>query len=332
MQYTISKNNRLRIFLTSCASMFLFTYLANGAQNLLELHTGTVKLIRNGKSQILKEVGKTYSLVASDRIQTGKETSASLYLRNKENTVKLFSHSFFKLEDFSEETDSVSLLTGKGNFTVKPVDAASEKEKEGGESKGDLNNQKNESTKGLEEKFSGSFEKLGKTKILKRKKRFSIRTVSAIVGVRGTDFVVATTEDSTKVLGISGEVTLASPEVPEYEVALEANQASHINEGSGPSVPVMVPKEERDKIASGDSVDSFKEVKFGPAELIGTIQERLKNDYETPRFHEEQDREGRFLEQIDRLEELETIVDNAENAISSSKQKILVLNMTFTER
>ena len=43
-------------------------------------------------------------------------------------------------------------------------------------------------------------------------------------------------------------------------------------------------------------------------------------------------KEGKFLDQLDRLEDLESIVENAEDAIYSSKQKILILSMTFTNR
>jgi hypothetical protein len=35
---------------------------------------------------------------------------------------------------------------------------------------------------------------------------------------------------------------------------------------------------------------------------------------------------------LDRLEELETIVENAENAIDAATSKILNLSMTFTNR
>ena len=86
------------------------------------------------------------------------------------------------------------------------------------------------------------------------------------------------------------------------------------------------------KIVSGEGSEGFNEIKFGPAELISTIQQRLQNDDETPRFEDEQDESGRFLEQLDRLEELESIVENAENTIYSTKQKILTLSVSFTNR
>jgi len=317
---SLSKNKLVFLFGMACMSFYI-TNPVIGAKNLLELHKGTVKLIRNDESQILKKLGEKYPLLASDRLQTGQNTQVSLYLKDKDNTIKLFSNSFFKLEELSDEGENVALLTGKGNFNVKPIE-----DTEAEEGSSNTNDEKKKAN------FSGQFEKLSKSKTLRKKKRFSVRTVSAIVGVRGTDFVVATTEESTKVLGLSGEVSLASPEVPDYEVPILANQASHVDEGSGPSVPVNVPPAESEKIVTGESVNSFQEVEFGPSELISTIQERIQSDDETPRFQEEQDDEGRFLEQLDRLEELESIVENAENAIYSSKQKILILSMTFTNR
>ena len=86
------------------------------AQDSLELHSGTVKLIRDGKSRILQNAGETYTLLANDRLQTGKETQLTLYLKNKDNTIKLFSNSFFKLDNLAAEENSVALLTGKSNF------------------------------------------------------------------------------------------------------------------------------------------------------------------------------------------------------------------------
>ena len=108
------------LFEMTCMSLYI-TNPVIGSQNVLELHKGTVKLIRNDKSQILKKLGEKYPLFPSDRLQTGQNTQVSLYLKDRDNSVKLFSNSFFKLEDISDEGESVSLLTGKGNFNVKPI-------------------------------------------------------------------------------------------------------------------------------------------------------------------------------------------------------------------
>ena len=130
MQLIISKNKIVRLFGTVCVGLFFLQNIAIGAQNSLELHSGIVKLIRNGKSVILQKAGETYSLLANDRLQTGKDTQVSLYLKNRDHTVKLFSHSFFKLDELSEEANSVALLTGKSNFSVKPLPESSGDEKE----------------------------------------------------------------------------------------------------------------------------------------------------------------------------------------------------------
>ena len=312
--------------------LFFLQNIAIGAQSSLELHSGIVKLIRNGKSEILQKAGETYSLLANDRLQTGKDTQVSVYLKNRDNTVKLFSHSFFKLDDLSEEENSVALLTGKSNFSVKPLPESSGYEKEVNQNKEIKKVPENTLTAKLGGKLKGNLTKLVRTKKLSKKKRFNVRTVSAIVGVRGTDFVIATSGDSTNLLGLSGEVTLASPEVPDYEIPVLANEISHVKEGSGPSVPVTVSPDERDKIAKSDGANSFQEVQFGQSESVGTLQSRLKRDDETQQFEEEVDREGELLDQLDRLDELETLLENAENAIDAAKIKTLMLSMTFTNR
>ncbi len=312
--------------------LFFLETTVYAAQDSLELHSGTVKLIRDGKSLILKNAGETYDLHENDRLQTGKETQITLYLKNKDNTVKLFSNSFFKLDDLAAEENSMALLTGKGNFSVKPIPQASATES--AESANSENGQdtKNKLKTKLGGKLKGSLAQLGKRKLRRKKKRFNVRTVSAIVGVRGTDFVIATSGDSTNLLGLSGEVTLASPEVPDYEIPVLANEISHVKEGSGPSVPVTVSPDERDKIAKSDGANSFQEVQFGQSESVGTLKSRLKRDDETQQFEEEVDREGELLDQLDRLDELETLLENAENAIDAAKIKTLMLSMTFTNR
>ena len=312
--------------------IFFLETTVYAAQNSMELHSGTVKLIRDGKSRILQNVGESYTLLANDRLQTGKETQITLYLKNKDNSVKLFSNSFFKLDDLAAEENSVALLTGKGNFSVKPLPQASVTESAEAENAEQGPASKNKLNSKLDGKLKGGLAQLGKGKLVRKKKRFNVRTVSAIVGVRGTEFVIATSGDSTNLLALSGEVTLASPEVPDYEIPVLANEVSKVKEGAGPSVPVKVSPDERDKIAKSDGANSFQQVQFGQSESVGALQARLKKDDETQQFEEEVDKEGELLEQLDRLDELETLVENAENAIDAAKSKTLTLSITITNR
>ena len=91
--------------------LFMLQNSASGAQNTLELHSGTVKLIRDGKSRIIRTAGEKLQLLANDRLQTGGNTEISLYLRDGEDTVKLYSNSFFKLDDSSDEGNSVASVS-----------------------------------------------------------------------------------------------------------------------------------------------------------------------------------------------------------------------------
>ena len=322
--------------------LLFFQSAAWSVQNSLELHSGTVKIIRSGKSQILQKAGETYSLSANDRLQTGENTQVTLYLNDRDNMVKLFSHSFFKLDDISEQENNVALFTGKANFSVKPIPGSSGAEKD--ESK--IGKKDKATARELKDKLGGelkgSLAKLGKSKLSRKKKRFKVRTVSAVIGVRGTKFVLATGSFSPnradllvlpeKEPGTKSEATLANTKLSEYEEKVGPGEVSRVVENRGPTVSVTISPEEIARIAEADGPDSFQGVEFGLSESIGSIQERQRREDETPRFDEEIEAEDELLEQLDRLEELETVVSNAENAIDSAKSKFLILSMTFTNR
>ena len=322
--------------------LLFFQSSAWSVQNSLELHSGTVKIIRSGGSQILQKAGETYSLSANDRLQTGENTQVTLYLNDRDNMVKLFSHSFFKLDDISEQENNVALLTGKANFSVKPLPGSSG----AGEDESKIGKKDKATARELKDKLGGelkgSLAKLGKSKLSRKKKRFKVRTVSAVIGVRGTKFVLATGSFSPnradllvlpeKEPGTKSEATLANTKISEYEEKVGPGEVSRVVENRGPTVSVTISPEEIARIAEADGPDSFQGVEFGLSESIDSIKERQRREDKTPRFDEKIDAEGEFLEQLDRLEELETVVSNAENAIDSAKTKILILSMTFTNR
>ena len=95
-------------------SLFFLQNIAIGAQNSLELHSGIVKLIRNGGSKILQIAGETYSLLPNDRLQTGKDTQVSVYLKNrdKENIYNLFRGKFknVHLRNYTYDTLNTELI------------------------------------------------------------------------------------------------------------------------------------------------------------------------------------------------------------------------------
>ena len=58
--------------------LFMLQTSALGAQNTMELLSGTVKLIREGKSQIIRAAGEKFQLLPNHRLQT-EETLTSRF-------------------------------------------------------------------------------------------------------------------------------------------------------------------------------------------------------------------------------------------------------------
>ena len=336
----ILAKNIFQSLLIQFMGVFFLQTAAIGAQNSLELHSGTVKIIRSGKSQILQKAGETYTLLENDRLQTGGNTQVTLYLKDGDNTVKLFSHSFFKLDDLSEEENSVALLTGKGNFSVKVLAEPSGGAEEVSENTEKKKVPENKLQAKLGGNLKGSLAKLVKTKLRRKKERFKVRTVSALVGVRGTEFVIGTGVDSgTNVTNVAvlpefgkSELSLKSREISGHEVGLGVNMVSQLREGRGWTNPVFKTPAEMIKFANADGTEIFQEVEFGPSESVAAIKERLKRGDETQEFEEEADAEGELLERLERLEELESIIEEWLNEIDASKSKLLILSMTITNR
>ncbi|SVB37337.1 uncharacterized protein METZ01_LOCUS190191, partial [marine metagenome] len=132
----------------------------------------------------------------------------------------------------------------------------------------------------------------GKLKKKSKKKRFQIRTVTALIGVRGTDFVIGASNTQTSLLTISGTVSVAPVSMPDIEIDVPANQASTVPQGSTPTAPVEVPPKLRQQIVKGDSPGAFKIVKFGqavdPEEVRKDNAEKKKKEEEEEKRQEEE--------------------------------------------
>ena len=320
MRFVIQIKKIIQLLCKLCLCLLMLQTSAWGAQNSLELHAGTVKIMREGKSKILRNAGEKYQQLEYDRLQTGKNTEVSLYQKDGDDTVKLFSHSFFKLEDISDEGNSVALLIGKANITVKPLpesSGAEEAESENTEKK--KAPEKKLKTK-LGGKHKGSLAKLGKSKLRRKKKRFELRTVSAIIGVRGTEYDVETDpnlrepktdlgvqkHDKDKERTISA-VDFASIEDPKNSIIVSEGEYSQVKEGFLPS-----------EVTSLGPDGSMEGVVPGPAKPIDVLAQQGDSTLDD--------------EWLDRIEETNSIIDDAENAIDAMRSKTLILSMTFTNR
>ena len=238
----------------------------------LELEMGLVKIMRAGKALVFNEKGSKIPLLLKDEIQTGVNSKAQIRLPGKDETIKLGSRSFFGLDNLTENQTQVSLLTGKGQFKVTPRKSA---------------------RKPLRQKG-------------KRRNRFKIRTVTAVVGVRGTEFVLGTSGSQTNLLTISGLVTIAPVEAPEIEVEVPENQASQVQQGLAPTPPIPVAAEVQEQIIQEDSPQVFNVVDYPPAPTIEKAREEQQSQQESEDQNEEQEQEE--VESEETVEEQETSI------------------------
>ncbi len=195
------------------------------ANGVLFLKEGSVKIVDPKRTRVYTLPGARVPLLRGYRVQTGKNTKVYIRILIKPEVIELLSRSFFRMGKITSETSNMALLTGKGRF------------------------------------------KVGKSR-LKRKlktgsKRFHVRTVTALVGVKGTEFVVAATNVQTHLLTLSGTVSIAQVEMPDVEIYVPENRVSTVREQEPPTAPVEVTTELRREILSADSPEIFENVTFG---------------------------------------------------------------------
>ena len=202
----------------------------------LNLKKGLVKIIRGDDVQIINKLGIKLPLLNGDHVQTGSNSKAEITLKYNKEVIHLSSRSFFEVDEVNAEQSKIALLTGKGQFKI-PKKKLSNKRK---------------------------------------KPRFKVRTVTALIGVKGTEFVMGTGNEQTSLLTLSGEVTMAPVSAPDIEVVIPQNQASTVVQGSAPTKPVTVPPETRENIISSDSSETFKQVSFPKAVSIEKAKKKKK--------------------------------------------------------
>ena len=258
----------------------------------LELEMGLVKIMRAGKALVFNEKGSKIPLLLKDEIQTGANSKAQIRLPGKDETIKLGSRSFFGLDNLTENQTQVSLLTGKGQFKVTPRKSV---------------------RKPLRQKG-------------KRRNRFKIRTVTAVVGVRGTEFVLGTSGSQTNLLTISGLVTIAPVEAPEIEVEVPENQASQVQQGLAPTPPIPVAAEVQEQIIQEDSPQVFNVVDYPPAPTIEKAREEQQSQQESEDQNEEQEQEEQ-----EEVESEETVEEQETSLIQESPLEELPLDLDSLE-
>ena len=237
----------------------------------LYLETGRVKLKNQGKVRFLSHSDPLNPLIVElelgEQVLTGKNTRARIEMREKEEEIRLRVDTLFKVNSLDLDQTEVEMPTGKARFKIK--------------------------------------RKLNRKK--KQRRKFNVRTVTALVGVRGTEFVMGSSGASTRLLTLAGSVEMAAVAAPEIKVEVSIGEASKLDVGKAPTPPITVPPALQNSIVESDSADTFGEVSFPPAQDLeeAVAEQKEKEEAQKEEEQEEEEQEEEEQEEEEQEEEQE---------------------------
>ena len=235
----------------------------------LYLETGRVKVKNQGKVRFLSHFDPLNPLIVElelgEQVLTGKNTRARIKMRGKEEEIRLRVDTLFKVNSLDSDQTEVEMPTGKARFKIK--------------------------------------RKLNRKK--KQRRKFNVRTVTALIGVRGTEFVMGTSGASTSLLTLDGSVEMAAVAAPEIKVEVSIGEASKLDVGKAPTPPITVPPALQNSIVESDSADTFGEVSFPPAQDLEEAVAEQKEKEEAQKEEEQEEEEQEEEEQEEEEQEEE---------------------------
>ena len=254
--------------------LLLFAFLmvsSVGAASEVQLYleTGRVKVKNQVKVRFLSHFDPLNPLIVElelgEQVLTGKNTRARIKMRGKEEEIRLRVDTLFKVNSLDSDQTEVEMPTGKARFKIK--------------------------------------RKLNRKK--KQRRKFNVRTVTALIGVRGTEFVMGTSGASTSLLTLDGSVEMAAVAAPEIKVEVSIGEASKLDVGKAPTPPITVPPALQNSIVESDSADTFGEVSFPPAQDLEEAVAEQKEKEEAQKEEEQEEEEQEEEEQEEEEQEEE---------------------------
>ena len=244
----------------------------------LYLETGRVKVKNQGKVRFLSHSDPLNPLIVElelgEQVLTGKNTRARIKMRGKEEEIRLRVDTLFKVNSLDSDQTEVEMPTGKARFKIK--------------------------------------RKLNRKK--KQRRKFNVRTVTALIGVRGTEFVMGTSGASTSLLTLDGSVEMAAVAAPEIKVEVSIGEASKLDVGKAPTPPITVPPALQNSIVESDSADTFGEVSFPPAQDLEEAVAEQKEKEEAQKEEEQEEEEQEEEEQEEEEQEEEEQEEQTEES------------------
>ena len=151
--------------------------------------------------------------------------------------------------------------------------------------------------------FTGKLRAIVK-KVISPSSTFSIRTQTAIVGVKGTDFVVILRRDATDVGTVDGSVLLrnVNPNIP-GEVTVERNHVSTVTRTAPPTPPQRLTQEEMNELIAEAGLSEEELEEEAKKEEEETKGEEIKGEEKIKEPEIEEDKEGEIEKPEDIIEE-----------------------------
>lgn len=224
----------LKLILGLSAAVLLSTVAMAETVGTLTMESGMIKLRRNRMDTLYMDPGLQLPVENGDEIQTGLKTRAIIRMAAQPDTVELFSSTFFTVKAVTAEKTELLMPAGKARFQVERPQKP----------------------------------------LRKKRRRFRLRTANAVIGVKGTRFVVGVLNGNTNVLTLSGIVSLSSIAVPDVEVVVRPNQASKIQANQQPTAPVTVAPDLQERIISSESAESFEQIDYGTVNEVNEVGQR----------------------------------------------------------
>jgi len=217
--------------IVTCYSFFIFlfywltcfsTVVYATPIGTMDLNKGKVVIHGQGDDRIYKGEEKGIEIYEKDEIHSGDQSRVSISLQNKNEVIELYSNSYLIISQIREQGSELSLPIGKARFAVK------------------------------------------RTFQIKKKirRRFRIRTVNSIIGVKGTNFMVQVLKNITSVMTLEGIVSLANLGEIDKIVDVAKNMASRTVGTIIPTKPIAVPQKQRQKILLQDSAENWEGLGF----------------------------------------------------------------------
>lgn len=167
-------------------------------------------------------------LSPGDEVSTASDARARLELLDGRVGLDLHGDTHIRLEESPPDTEVVSLLKGKIHLAIDSIETQRQRlEEKFGAFTEDLETVADTLADAAQR---GTAEAYGELRAMLHKKRFEVRTPSAVCAVRGTDFEVTETPAGTQVVVFEGSVELRALN-SEQTTLLQAGQSALVSHG-----------------------------------------------------------------------------------------------------